>query len=214
MMASDDIPEPKRAVGLRERKKEKTRLAIQREALRLFQEQGYEATTVEQIAAAVEISPSTFFNYFPSKEDVVVYDPYDPEVLEALAELPAGESLTTTFRLLSNRLDALFQRDRELILIRTRLAMETPELLGRMWEEMERGQVMMQTVIAQRTGRDPDDLEVRVAARLLLGAVWESFLEWSRRDGKVSLKDLINRALDVVDAGAQPDAIKPAQSRG
>lgn len=214
MMASNDIPEPKRAVGLRERKKEKTRLAIQREALRLFHEQGYEATTVEQIADAVEISPSTFFNYFPSKEDVVVYDPYDPEVLEALAELPAGESLTTTFRLLSDRLDALFQRDRELILIRTRLALETPELLGRMWEEMERGQVMMQTVIGQRTGRDPDDLEVRVAARLLLGAIWESFLEWSRRDGKVSLKDLINRALDVVDAGAQPDAIKPAQSRG
>src|SRR5439155_11062608 len=54
------------APGLRERKKQRTRDAIQREAMRLFQDQGYEATTIEQIAEAVEISPSTFFNYFPS----------------------------------------------------------------------------------------------------------------------------------------------------
>jgi len=65
------------ARGLRERKKLKTRESIQREAMRLFQMQGYEETTIEQIAAAVEISPSTFFNYFPNKEDVVLYDALD-----------------------------------------------------------------------------------------------------------------------------------------
>ena len=53
--------------GLRERKKQKTRESIQRTALRLFEKQGYEGTTIEQIAAAAEISPSTFFNYFPTK---------------------------------------------------------------------------------------------------------------------------------------------------
>ena len=63
--------------GLRERKKLKTRESIQREAMRLFAKQGYEESTIEQIAAAVEISPSTFFNYFPTKEDVVLYDAYD-----------------------------------------------------------------------------------------------------------------------------------------
>ena len=77
--------------GLRERKKQKTREAIQREALRLFQAQGYEATTVEQIAAAAEISPSTFFNYFPTKEDVVLYDSYDPVMLSILAARPSVE---------------------------------------------------------------------------------------------------------------------------
>jgi AcrR family transcriptional regulator len=63
--------------GLRERKKAKTRWAIQEQAMRLFGEQGYAATTVDQIAAAAEISPSTFFRYFATKEDVVVQDVYD-----------------------------------------------------------------------------------------------------------------------------------------
>jgi AcrR family transcriptional regulator len=63
--------------GLRERKKAKTRWAIQEHAMRLFGEQGYAATTVDQIAAAAEISPSTFFRYFATKEDVVVQDQYD-----------------------------------------------------------------------------------------------------------------------------------------
>ena len=85
-------------MGLRERKKQKTREAIQREAMRLFQEQGYEATTIEQIAEAVEISPSTFFNYFPSKEDVVFTDPYDPLFISTFLERPGEESLGTAFR--------------------------------------------------------------------------------------------------------------------
>ena len=64
--------------GLRELKKARTRAEIQRQALLLFQQQGYAATTVEQIAAAAEVSQSTFFRYFPSKEHVVLYDDYDP----------------------------------------------------------------------------------------------------------------------------------------
>ena len=79
-----DRPKP----GLRERKKAKTRAAIQEVALRLFERQGYEATTIEQIAEAAEVSPSTFFRYFGSKEDVVVYDALDPILIEAWRKQP------------------------------------------------------------------------------------------------------------------------------
>lgn len=62
-MSEDNRP----PVGLRERKKAKTKAAIQQHALRLFRQQGYQATTVEQIAEAAEVSPSTFFRYFPPR---------------------------------------------------------------------------------------------------------------------------------------------------
>ena len=74
--------------GLRERKKAKTRASLREHALRLFRDQGYTATTVEQIAAAAEVSPSTFFRYFPTKEDLVLQDDMDTRLIEALEQQP------------------------------------------------------------------------------------------------------------------------------
>ncbi len=82
-MRQAGCPEPHTA-GAPSRKKAKTRAVIQRRALRLFHDQGYKATTVEQIAEAAEVSPSTFFRYFRTKEDVFLYDPFDPVLIEAV----------------------------------------------------------------------------------------------------------------------------------
>jgi AcrR family transcriptional regulator len=83
----------RQAAGLRERKKAKTRTAIQQQALRLFREQGYQATTVEQIAEAAEVAPSTVFRYFATKEDLAVLDDYY-SLAEAMAEALAAQPLT------------------------------------------------------------------------------------------------------------------------
>jgi AcrR family transcriptional regulator len=195
------------ALGLRERKKQKTRESIQREAMRLIGKQGYEQTTIEQIAAAVEISPSTFFNYFPSKEDVVLYDAYDPVLASLFSERPADEPLSVSFRRVLEEMSGLFERDREIILARGRLWFEVPELRARLWEEVEKAQVLMSTLVGERSGRAVDDFETRVAVMVMVAAAMEAMREWLRRDGKGSFVLLVNQALEMVEAGARLDRI-------
>jgi AcrR family transcriptional regulator len=195
-------PETGAPWGLRERKKMRTRLAIQREAMRLFQEQGYEATTIEQIADAVEISPSTFFNYFPSKEDVVFSDPYDPLFISRFLARPKDEPLGVAARRAMNEgLGEVFQRDRDVILARSTLILSVPALRARVWEDLMRSRDLFCAVIAERIGRDPDDFEVRVAVMTVIGAVMEASIEWVRGDGREDLLELVNRALDVTETG-------------
>jgi AcrR family transcriptional regulator len=199
--------------GLRERKKQRTREAIQREAMRLFQEQGYEATTIEQIAEAVEISPSTFFNYFPSKEDVVFNDPYDPLFISTFRARPSDEPLSASFRhTIVEGLAAVFERDREIILARARLTRGVPDLRARLWEEFERSQDLFCEVIAKRTGRDPYDFDLRITTMVLVSALFAAEIEWLRHDGHEDMVELVNRALDVVEAGARLDAIDTGEA--
>ena len=193
--------------GLRERKKQKTREAIQREAMRLFQANGYEETTIEQIAAAVEISPSTFFNYFPSKEDVVLYDAYDPMVATLLAARPSDEPLSHAIREVLTAIGAALEKDRDVVYARSRLVVEVPDLRARVWEELERAQGFLGEVVAARTGRDPEDFEVRVVMMSLVAAMMEATREWVRHDGKEDLSALLSRAFDLVDGGTRLDAL-------
>lgn len=196
--------------GLRARKKQRTREAIQREALRLFQERGYDATTIEQIAEAADISPSTFFNYFPTKEDVVLSDPYDPMMMALFRARPADEQLSVMIRrALSEDMAGVFERDRDLILARARVGLAVPAVRARMWAEVERGQELLIGVLAERTGRDRDDFELRVAATVVTSALYTAVLEWVRLDGREDFPGLIGRALDVVDAGARLERLQP-----
>jgi AcrR family transcriptional regulator len=195
------------AQGLRERKKQKTRESIQREAMRLFEKQGYEQTTIEQIAAAVEISPSTFFNYFPSKEDVVLYDAYDPILASLLAERPADEPLSISFRRVLEAMGGIFDRDRDIILARGRLWFEAPALRARLWEELEKAEMFMRAQIAARSGRDANDFETRVTVTVMVAATMEAMREWLRRNGNGSFITLVNQALDMLDTNARLDEI-------
>src|SRR5262245_1131176 len=95
---------------------------IQTEALRLFAEKGYSETTVDEIAHAAAISPRTFFRYFPSKEDVVMWDEYDPLALELLQARPDDEPLAESFRaVVRETLGGLLRNDPERLLSRVRL---------------------------------------------------------------------------------------------
>lgn len=199
--------------GLRERKKQRTREAIQREAMRLFQEQGYDETTIEQIAAAADISPSTFFNYFPSKEAVVAYDNYDPRLLASVAAGPPDEPLSAAILRAMKEMTGVFDRDREVILARARLSLEVPELRARIWGELERTQRQLCEIFAARSGRDADDFELRVVTVALLAAAFEASREWVRGRGREDMVEMVERAFDALEASAQGGSLaRPAKS--
>ena len=192
--------------GLRERKKQKTKEAIQREAMRLFQEQGYEETTIEEIAEAAEISPSTFFNYFPTKEDLVLYDRYDPMMASLMLARPSEEPPSVVMQHMFKALAVVLERDQSIVLARARIALQAPELRARFWEELERARDMVSSVVATRTGRDADDFELRVVSMVLVTAAFEATQEWLRRGGRDSMLNLVNQALDAVQISERLDA--------
>jgi AcrR family transcriptional regulator len=198
--------------GLRERKKQKTKASIQREALRLFKKHGYEETTIEDIAAAAEISPSTFFNYFPTKEDVVIYDEYDPQIFAALATGIHDEPLAKSMETLIGTLGGLFEADHDAIYERAKLSLEVPELRARAWEEAEKARDLIGSIIAARTGHDAVELDVRVISMALVVAAFEASLEWVRSGGKGNMIDLFKKAIDAIGFYGMLDRLesKPA----
>src|ERR1700742_552377 len=190
MQAIDQIP------GLRERKKIRTRETIRREAFRLIQEHGYAATTVEQIAEAAEVSPSTFFRYFPTKESVLLADDMDPMILNALEEQPADLSPSQAVRRAYQAAMANLSEDqREFENTRQRLMFSIPELKAAMYDEYYRTINVMAEAVSRRIGRPASDFEVRVFVGALPGPMMPAY------DSAPHTADTIYRAMDFVDAG-------------
>jgi AcrR family transcriptional regulator len=188
---------------LRERKKLKTRRAIQDHALRLFVEQGYDATTVEQIAAAAEISPSTFFRYFPAKEDCVLTDEYDPIMAEVFRAQPAELSVIEAFRgMFREVLTRMYARDKEQILTRTKLILSVPALRARSFDLMHQESLtMFIELVAERSGRPADDPQIRAFTWASTAALEASIVTWAESDGALDLPKLVDEAMSFLAAG-------------
>ena len=91
-------------LGLRERKKLRTRQLIAETAVRMFVERGFDAVPVAAVARAAEVSEATVFNYFPTKEDLVYQgmEAFEDELLASVRDRPAGESIVTATTRASN----------------------------------------------------------------------------------------------------------------
>jgi len=191
-MSTHDADQP----GLRERKKAKTRASIREHALRLFREQGYAATRVEQIAEAAEVSPATFYRYFPTKEDVVLQDDLDVLTLDALEAQPPGLSPLAAVRAAVVDAQARFtEEERERFRQTTELTMAVPEIRARALDEFARTIDDTAAVLAKRSGREPDDVTARALAGAILGVIMASTLPVLERG--VSDLDAIFASIDA-----------------
>lgn len=188
-------------VGLRERKKAKTRAAIREHALRLIREQGYAATTVEQIADAAEVSPSTFFRYFPTKEDAILYDPYDPLIIEAFRAQPPDLSPLEAMRgAIGGMFAALPPEELERMGELISLILSVPELRARMLDELTRTVGMAAELVAERAGRPADDFAARTFAGAVVGTMM-AVLVAVAEDPEADLVALMDDALARLEAG-------------
>ncbi|MEV5973884.1 TetR family transcriptional regulator [Streptomyces sp. NPDC051921] len=199
--------------GLRERKKLKTRAAIRKATYRLVAEQGYEATTIEQIAAAAEVSPSTVVRYFPAKEDILLTDDQDELMLARLRARPAGEEPLESLRtVVLDAVTAALAREPEETRLRARLVVETPAVRARLTETTAETGRLLSAAVAERTGRSPDDLEVRVFTAAVLGALREATVYWAEHGGDdADLVPLLDRTVDALKTGLTLRSPGPAR---
>jgi AcrR family transcriptional regulator len=201
MTTMDETATAARTDGLRERKKARTRAAIREHALRLFREHGYHNTTVEQIAEAAEVSPSTFFRYFPTKEDVVLQDDFDIMASEAFEAQPAGLSPIAAYRAAAAQMFAtLTPEDLARFRETTEMVLTIPEVRARAMDELARTIDQIAATLARRTGRSPDDFAVRNVAGALVGVIMSATLPWTGAPSG-DMFERIDAALAHLEAG-------------
>ncbi|MDZ4234676.1 MAG: TetR family transcriptional regulator, partial [Dietzia sp.] len=140
--------------GLRERKKMRTRHTVRREAFRLFELNGYTQTTVDQIAEAADVSPRTFFRYFPSKEAVLISDEFMEPIIEAFLTAPAEMSPVAAYRhAVGTVFTAMAGAEYEFAIARQRLMYTLPEAKGALYDEYIRTIRLLTDACAERLGR-------------------------------------------------------------
>jgi AcrR family transcriptional regulator len=180
--------------------------------MRLFLEKGFDETTIEDIAQAVEISPSTFFNYFPSKEEVVFEDELDPLVLAAFDAQPAD---TNPVRRLRMAIRAVFgnltpEQD-SMLRQRMQLLATTPELRGAMLSQFALLVDQIAHLLAPRVGRKQDDFAVHNISGAVLGVLLSSMLTIVDNP-KADMIEVVDDALAHLEAGLPLDW-KPERRR-
>lgn len=174
-----------------------TKQRLQRCALELFVARGFDAVTVEEVAHAVGVSHMTFYRHFPTKESVVLDDPYDPAIGTAVAR--QDPSKPTIARVAAGVLEAWSTSARpqeDEVRARLRLASGHPGLRARAWENNHRTEVVIVDALI-RTGVDV--LEARVAAGAVLGALTAALLDWAEREAG-TLEERILRTLQIIGA--------------
>jgi AcrR family transcriptional regulator len=200
-MSSDLEP-----LGLRERKKRKTRRLLQSTAMALFADRGFGHVTIDEIAAACDVSRTTVFRYFPTKEDLVVGT--EPERLAelrlAFEQRPREEPVFDSVRHAVVALAERYELDRSQLLAAHELIASNSSLLARALEIHTTWVDLFAGLIASRTGNGTPDLRDRVLAVAVMAAMRVAIEEWLESEHPGELARLIADALDLLGEGFAP----------
>jgi AcrR family transcriptional regulator len=203
--------------GHRERKKQRTREAIVDAALRLFEERGFDQTTIADIAEAADIAPRTFFGYFPSKEDVVFAD--FPQTLETLsARLRGRADEETAIDAIRAWIGGLLEErglTEERERCRKRVIGESQALAAHNRALMGQVEELLAEQIARDLGDRPDDVRPRMIASSVIGALSALDVKGTDRGESLPTKEealaIVDEALTFLQGGL--DALRRAERR-
>ncbi len=184
------------AESLRERKKARTREAIIDAALELFEQKGYDATTVEDIAAAADVSPRTFFRYFDSKLDLIMVRSDTKHTLlgPLLLARPPEEGLLGAMREVM-RCELVAMLDDPRVKREFQVMLTTPSLHNLAREHFYEEQAEMVPAIAARLGVAPDSLVVHVVTTMITSAIWITVNRWLAEGPELAL-DRLDQMMD------------------
>jgi AcrR family transcriptional regulator len=190
--------------GLREMTRASVRDQIAGHALRLFDERGFDNTTIGDIAAALGISQRSFFRYFPAKEDVVVGDPkpFGALVVDAAGSRPADEPVWAVLRHAFSPVESAASTDPVLGLRTMRVMMSTASLRARNVEKHIAWAVMLEPVIVARLGGDEQSRAFRAQTLIhsALACLDVALAEWVRRGGATPIGELLDDAFGTLRA--------------
>ncbi|MFA9445815.1 TetR/AcrR family transcriptional regulator [Egicoccus sp. AB-alg6-2] len=183
---------------LRQRKRLAAMRRVQQHAVALFTAHGFDAVTVEQVAAAAEVSPVSLYRWFGTKERLVLWDDYDPDLFAAVAaRLSAQPPLEAVRDALVDELGRIYDADRELVLARTRLAHREPALVAAGSHDLR----ALHTALTQlfgRAGPGRDPLEHEVLAATCVGVLTTAISRWQEEDGRRPLADHVVAGFEVL----------------
>jgi len=205
------MDEPK--AGLRERTRNMVRAELAQAALQLFVDQGFEATTVEQIAAATGLSRRSFHRYFSSKEDVFGqwFVEMGRQLAAALASRPAEERAWLALRrAFDDLVQGMSERPQSLLI--TRMILQTPALHATHLQKHALWRDTLADVLQDRLSEDGRELG-RIAALALVGAALAALdsaqSQWVSEDNEQPLGDLLDQAMNAIAPLTEPAAPPP-----
>ena len=192
--------------GLRERKKRRTKADLEAAALRLFAERGYDAVTVDDIAATADVSARTFFRHFGSKDDVLVsfHRERIARIKEELESRPTGENplLAVRHAIVATAQD--YETEKEDLFLRARVMAETPSLIGRALEIHQQWELVIAEAVADRLGVSiEEDLRPGLVGACAVAALRVASNAWLASEGREHLPTLVDAALMLIVGGGE-----------
>ena len=189
-------------VGLRDRKKLAAMRRIQQVALDLFDRRGFDDVTIEQIAETADVSPSSIYRYFGTKEHVVLWDEVDVRLFDAIeAELALHPPVEGMRRAISAVMTQYFDQTDDLARRKTRYALEEPALRAALLEQTDELTQRVAEALARASGQPADDLEPQVIATTLIWAMMAAARHWHTHGYRTPIGTEVERALAIVQRG-------------